>query len=100
MVSPHGTDSSRGWKEGVSTPATLMRLAAGAGREAQERTFIVHEAGIYCCRSSLRANGGGGGNGPTPSNGETEGFLTGPYAINFNVPKLMDGVKRLMLPWR
>ena len=45
MVSPHGTDSSRGWKEGVSTPATLMRLAAGAGREAQERTSIVHEAG-------------------------------------------------------
>ena len=44
MVSPHGTDSSRGWKEGISAPATLMRLAAGAGREAQERTSIVHEA--------------------------------------------------------
>jgi hypothetical protein len=44
MASPHGTDSSRGWKEGISAPATLMRLAAGAGREAQERTSIVHEA--------------------------------------------------------
>jgi hypothetical protein len=43
MVSPHGTDSSRGWKEGISAPATLMRLAAGAGREAQERSSIVHE---------------------------------------------------------
>jgi hypothetical protein len=43
-VSPHGTDSSRGWDEGISAPATLMRLAAGAGREAQERTSIVHEA--------------------------------------------------------
>jgi hypothetical protein len=41
-MSPLGTDSSRGWKEGISPPATLMRLAAGAGREAQERTFIVH----------------------------------------------------------
>jgi hypothetical protein len=37
-------DSSRGWNEGISAPATLMRLAAGAGREAQERTSIVHEA--------------------------------------------------------
>jgi hypothetical protein len=43
-VSPHGTGSSRGWKECISAPATLMRLAAGAGREAQERTSIVHEA--------------------------------------------------------
>ena len=35
-------DSNRGWKEGISAPATLMRLAAGAGREAQERISIVH----------------------------------------------------------
>lgn len=41
MVSPRGTDSSRGWNEGISAPATLMRLAAGAGRKAQERTSIV-----------------------------------------------------------
>ena len=46
MVSPHGTDSSRGWKEGISAPATLMRLAAGAGREAQERTSIVRLWGV------------------------------------------------------
>jgi hypothetical protein len=39
-VSPHGTDSSRDWKKAAS-PATLMRLAAGAGREAQERIFII-----------------------------------------------------------
>ena len=46
MMSPHGTDSSRGWKEGISAPATLMRLAAGAGREAQERTSIVRQARV------------------------------------------------------
>jgi hypothetical protein len=44
MVSPHGTDSSRDWKEGIFAPATLMRLAAGAGREAQERIFIIQDA--------------------------------------------------------
>ena len=42
MVSPHGTDSSRDWR-GISAPATLMRLAAGAGREAQERKSIVRQ---------------------------------------------------------
>jgi hypothetical protein len=47
MVSPHGTESSRGWKEDISAPATLMRLAAGAGREAQERTSIVQRAVKY-----------------------------------------------------
>ena len=41
MVSPHGTDSSRDWKEVIFAPAALMRLAAGAGREAQERIFII-----------------------------------------------------------
>jgi hypothetical protein len=49
MVSPRGTDSSRGWNEGISAPATLMRLAAGAGREAQERTFIVYELHQKTC---------------------------------------------------
>jgi len=50
MVSPRGTDSSRDWKENISAPATLMRLAAGAGREAQERTFIVYEASYKVTR--------------------------------------------------
>ena len=47
MVSPHGTDSSRDWRRN-SAPATLMRLAAGAGREAQERKSIVRQ-----CRAEL-----------------------------------------------
>ena len=43
-MSPRGTDSGRDWEEDIFAPATLMRLAAGAGREAQERTFIIRDA--------------------------------------------------------
>ncbi len=59
MLSPHGTDSSRGWKESISTPATLMRLAAGAGREAQERISIVHETPGYSSDQSVRSAASG-----------------------------------------
>jgi hypothetical protein len=41
MVSPHGTDSSRDWKEGIFAPATLMcRCWPGA----QERVVIIQDA--------------------------------------------------------
>src|SRR5688500_7582554 len=41
MVSPQWHRLEPRLEEGISAPATLMRLAAGAGREAQERTSIV-----------------------------------------------------------
>jgi len=44
---PHGEPSWHRFKPRLErryiAPATLMRLAAGAGREAQERIFIVHD---------------------------------------------------------
>jgi hypothetical protein len=52
-VSPRCTESSQAGKKAIFAPATLMRLSAGAGREAQERIPIIQDASALTTGRSL-----------------------------------------------